>query len=273
MGDWPTESGSRIVDIASNTGTSSGTVVTSSATANTKGTWTQLIASTAFTSSALIVLLNGPGVPVLLDVGVGASGSEVAIVSNIHASAPAGTGGNLPISVLFPIAIPAGSRVSARLAASTGSSGASMNAWVIGGGFGQDPPMSLVTTYGAVTGTSRGTSVDPGATANTKGVWVQMVASTTSSIDRLVIGAGNRGNASAAQTGWLADVGVGASGSEAVLIPNYRIVASTNNTLAPTYSHVMPVSIPAGSRLAVRSQCGITASPGRLIDFLLYAIS
>jgi hypothetical protein len=231
-----------------------------------------LIASTSFTASALLVIYNPASVPSLMDVGIGASGSEVVLVPNLHAVPPASVT-NLPVAIYVPISIPAASRLSVRIQASSASVAGTCTAYIIGGAFDLPAARSLVTAYGAVTTNSRGTPIDPGATANTKGAWAQLTASTTAVTRGLLLCCGNQGNTSATVASWVVDVGVGASGSEVVLIPNYRLVQSTGNTLAPGYSPVFPVSIPSGSRLAVRAQCSIATSPARLFDFVLYGIT
>lgn len=268
MGDWALASGSRIEVVGAVTGSTGGTTVTAAGSANTKGSWAQLVAATPCAASSLIVTGNFTGgIAHLLDIGVGASGSETVLVPDIHASCVS----NNPIVVSFPIAIPAGARLAARLAASTASSTMSVIAYLAKGGWPEPTARSLVDTYGAAAATSRGASVDPGSTANTKGSWTQITASTTRRISTLVVGVGNQRNTAPTAGAWFADIGIGASGSETVLIPNHRIVASANGSLLPSHS-LFPVSIPAGSRLAVRAQSGITDATDRLIDFLLHGV-
>ena len=99
-----------------------GTTITGSGTTNTKGSYSQLIASTTRdylgfffaqdTLNATVIAASS----YLFDIAIGASGSEVPIAPNVLGTAVASLGLNLPItSGLYPIPIPAGSRISARL--------------------------------------------------------------------------------------------------------------------------------------------------------------
>lgn len=108
--------------------------------------------------------------------------------------------------------------------------------------------------YGTISTTSgfNGTTVNPSATANTKGSWVQITASTTADITFLEVMAclinGSSGNLC-----FLTDIGVGASGSEVVLVPNLSTSVSSNNTTG--IDIIIPLNIPAGTRISARCQC------------------
>jgi hypothetical protein len=114
----------RVETCGANTGTSLGTTIPGhTTTANTKGTWTPLITSTSFPykwvclgithTNALAALTSW-----IIDIGVGAGGSEVAVVSDIPASANSTADAISNGGVSFPLSIPAGSRISARCACS-----------------------------------------------------------------------------------------------------------------------------------------------------------
>lgn len=85
-------------------------------------------------------------------------------------------------------------------------------------------------------------------TANTKSGWSQLIASTTADAGFLYISTGLIRD-SATNTAALLDVGIGAAGSETVIVPNLSIGGSTE------LNHLVPVKVPAGSRVAVRYQC------------------
>ena len=109
--------------------TSGGTSVPFSATANTKGAYTQLTAATAFDAMAVLIKVvygnnTGPDTAVAVDIAVGASGSEVVVVPNLNLNdGPSGTTySTMVMYSLIPLTIPAGTRVSAR-SASNGTSG------------------------------------------------------------------------------------------------------------------------------------------------------
>lgn len=100
---------------------SAGTTLTAPGGTNAKGAWLELEASTSVDLQALVVMpgfANGTSLATanfLLDVGVGAAASEVVVVNNVSGqslnSELAGRNAN---ECLFPVAIPAGSRIAAR---------------------------------------------------------------------------------------------------------------------------------------------------------------
>lgn len=102
------------------TASTTGTVITADAsTAHTKGAYAQLIASTAHPIRMLGVGLAAPGnsinaADMLFDIAVGAASSEVVIVPDIQFSV---NGVEAYIHQLFwyPVDIPAGTRISARV--------------------------------------------------------------------------------------------------------------------------------------------------------------
>lgn len=271
MGEWAVGGHGRIETAGAN-GTSSGaTVVTAAGSANTKGSYAQLIAATASTASALIVSVRTVATTDsgLLDIAVGGAGSEQIIIPNILLASEL----HMMSAVTWPISIPAGSRIAARLQNTTASATYRVAVYLLSGAFGMSAPGHTVSTYGAATADSGGTQVDPGISAHTKGAWAQITASTDRDHRGLILGVGNQENTAATAGTWLVDVGVGGSGSEQVIIPNWRIHASVDENLAPPQSPCLPVSIPAGSRLAVRAQSSITNATDRLFDAVLYGVS
>ena len=158
-----------------------GTVVTADSTPHTKGSWTQLVASTSAEINCLVVTivavaLNATDTASLLDIGVGASGSESAVAENI---AVGGAGVSIPaahsIHFVLPVKIAAGSRIAARLQSLVGSRSGTVT--VNGYNFGatQAIPTTL-DVLGTNTATSEGTAL---AASNT---WTQIVSSTAKDI-------------------------------------------------------------------------------------------
>src|ERR1044072_6375245 len=99
--------------------TSSRFTVTASGTTNTKGSYTQVFASTKFDSSMLVLSLDDVAVSatntgVLRDVAIGASGQESVIIANIIFGAL----GHGPV-FQAPIFIAAGTRVAIRIQSAT----------------------------------------------------------------------------------------------------------------------------------------------------------
>ncbi len=102
-----------------------------------------------------------------------------------------------------------------------------------------------------------GVIVTASGTAHTKGSWAELVA--TAPFDVLMLAIAGYGTAtSTIDTSQLFDIGVGAAGSEKVVIAN---IPTGNSTLgldnaAPAY---FPVAIPSGSRISGRLQAAIAA--------------
>jgi hypothetical protein len=126
-------------------------------------------------------------------------------------------------------------------------------------------PLVLPPTFGQVqishfTAAARDPiTVTAGGTAHTKGAWTQLIASTP--YDAYGIWVGIDGiHVSAGATNYLVDIGVGPAGSEQVIIPNLDVwgADATAAGLNPLIFW-FPVYIPAGSRIAARSQ-SVTAS-------------
>jgi hypothetical protein len=272
MGDWPRTSGSRVSAFGTDPATSDGIPVTASGTTHTKGSWTELVASTSHEATDVVLFISHVSLTGvwLVDVGVGASGSERILVPDIHIS---GYSGSTPSGIRIPIRIPSGSRISARVQSSVVSGVMNISGHLIQGGFDAPQSRSVIATYGATAASSRGIQVDPGAVAHTKGTWSEITSGTTRVIKDILIAAGNQGNTAATAALWLVDVAVGASGSEQIIIPDYRVSASGSETVSPMMSTPIPVSISSGSRLAIRSQCNITDATDRRLDFVLYGVT
>lgn len=105
-----------------------GTVIATPAAANTKGSYTQLIAATArdyigffWSTDSMANTSGGNPQGVLMDIAVGAGGSEVPLVTNAFCYALSNNT-RVPSTYNFlPIQIPAGSRLAARIQSNLGT--------------------------------------------------------------------------------------------------------------------------------------------------------
>ncbi len=121
------------------------------------------------------------------------------------------------------------------------------------GGMLIGPEIANTLDYG-ISGSS-GTSVGASATANTKGSWVQITAATTS--DCCLFTFPTREN-TVANRNLSLDIGVGAAGSEKVIIADLLFSQNTNNDLGIVYQ--FPVNIPSGTLVSARCQCSDTSA-------------
>lgn len=250
-----------------NAATSLGTTITASGSINTKGSWTQLDAATAYDMNMFWVFLELPSVNnsgILVDIGIGAAASEIVLIANIPYLCPSNTSGL--IGIPCPVAIPAGTRISARMQSATAS--ATISCMIVGCDGMADEPAGLgaPTTYGPNTGTSLGTQVDPGATAHTKGSYAQISASTTYDIGAVAIIIDNQATLAAGAV--LFDLAVGAAASEKNIFQNIPFTLGNGNVGTSGGFYGNPVSfkrcnIPAGTRLSARAQCSNNASGTR----------
>ncbi len=210
-----------------------GATVTAHATNNTKGNYTQLIASTRFNAIGIIVKCSpAVGAHYLFDIAVGAAASEQVVIPNAYFH---------NYSVFIPLKVPAGSRISCRSQCSTGGSTATVFCVMVGG----TPDISIEeVTHGNSTTTSTGPLVT--SPASGVGAYVQIVATTPFHISGMIMTPSNLG----AGNIWIFDIGVGAGGSEQLVGQTF---GSRDNEFA---QHIIPLDIPAGSRIAIRGGCG-----------------
>jgi hypothetical protein len=285
MPEWALHGAQRNESAGHDLTNSRGTTVTTGA-ANTKSaSWVQIIASTAFSASGLLVQLTDQAAAgdFLVDIAVGGAGSEVVIAANLGCSS--GTGSiSRGANYFIPINIPAGSRLSAKSQSNlaTATVRVIMNLW--GQGFAPSPGLSRVETLGAVTASSRGTPFDPQSTTpNTKGTadpgsaaggGYFTIGTSTFPYKYIILGFLGVGSGSAVRlsASWLVDVTIGASGSRTTLIPNLQLQSSTtDDTVVPNCIGPFPVDLPAGTVLGIRAQCTITTAT-RIVDCIIYGI-
>ena len=227
--------------------------VTSGSTANTPGAWVEVLASTPMETNWVQILsisgtlLSNNSSAMLMDIGIGPSGSETVVVESLQAGFR-GTGRNLLADL--PCPVPAGSRVAMRIAGeSTRTS--HVSTWDVLLGV-SDIPVVPPITIGANVATSTGTVLD-NPTLGVKGAWVELSAAVPVDLMGLHLGPAFSGGAAAAISDGLIDIGIGPSGSEAVVVENFlwSSTSSENVTLQPP---LVSCQIPAGSRVAARYQ-------------------
>lgn len=278
MPDWSLiGNGTQVENWNGQSSSSRGGTITANASANTKATgWNALTASAGFDVTTLLIMLDdlAAGIDYLIDIAVGANGSEVVIVDNLLATG--GTGSiSYGMTYCLHVHIPAGTRVTARCQASTGSSVIRISALAFGNHFLGSAPRGKVTTYGANTGDSGGTSIDPGGTINTKpSTFTEITSSTTYPITELILAFGNQLNTTRSSFSWLVDLAIGASSSEQIILPDMALNCSTSpDIVVPQFYGPLPVDIPAGTRLSARAQCSGNDATDRLFDLVLYGVS
>lgn len=260
-----------------------GVSVSLPATANTKGSWAEALASTGGDVVEIALMsvgssTSGSNSCTLVDVAVGASGSETIIIADLPLGFTNVAGSGLPPMVRLPASIPAGTRIAVRAASQRTSTTIRILLLV---NYGQRYgglafPASSFTTYGAQSASSNGVEVTPSATANTNGSWVEITSSTTRDHRGFLLlsqgwGGTTGGAITMAVAGLVLELGAGASGSE-VVIGSVHVRTSTAEVRQGPYPD-WPIwaPLPAGTRLAARCRCSAASNPS--IDAIVVGIS
>lgn len=262
-------------EVGTVTATTQGTTITASGTANTKGSYTELIASTAGAINGFTLNIGGFTIAstadFLLDLAIGAGGSEEVIIANVLLSVSPGSDLEFYKSTSFPINIPAGSRVAARIQSTLLSSQMSISLNTVPSFFSSGPLFHSCIELGANTSDSGGLLVDPGGTINTKGSWVEFTSSLSEDIRGILVLQGNRANSTNRTQRVLFDVGVGSGGNEEIIMTD---IFSRITPFEQPFgmNSFVPVSVVVGSRLAIRSQNSDNNATDRLIDYVIYGL-
>lgn len=251
---------------------SQGTALTVPTVNNTLGAVTQLVASTDDEANGFVAMLTaisgGTGTAqMLVNLYIGGSGSEIPLVSGIQmGKASSSIGAQRYLTI--PLNIPAGSRISGRVQADVYGNCPNVQVTIIplGIGFSSALPCDTCEAWGVDTATSLGTLATADATANTKGAWAEMIASTGINSQQIIL---QLQRASLASGRYRMDIGVGAAGSEVVALGDVSFVCGVDSgTDASQYCsrdmtlHV-PLTIPAGSRISMRIQASTGAATAR----------
>lgn len=257
------------------TGGTTNTVAVTAGSANVKGSWAEITAATTDDINGFYLDICSDTITVisdyLMDIGIGSAGNEEIIIPDILYSIGLSLDLDFILKISFPIQIPAGTRIAARVQSTTGSnvarvSIAAMPHFLTAPIVGQE-----VFTIGAASADSGGIQVDPGGTANTKGSYVEMTSSTSEDFRAIMILQGQQANTNQRVNRVFFDVAVGASSSEEIILPDIvtRVLALE---VIDGLRDFIPVYIPAGTRLAIRAQSSDNNATDRLIDYVIYGL-
>lgn len=224
---------------------------TSSSTPFTAGAWWQITASLPAACDGVVVFptgatnIAGSDTSTVLEIGTGASGSET-----VWATVAVGFNSS-PFPLTVPGHLAAGTRVAVRTRSAVPSF--AVGAYYSFTAAKDLSPGSPVTWGGAsIATTARGVGLTVPGSLNTKGAWTEIVASTSVAVSQLALYAQCAGNNTMPSGSLLIDIGVGASGSESVVIPDLAYATSTSEWLLARGPQAYGVDIPAGSRIAAR---------------------
>ena len=247
-----------------------GTAIANPTSTNVKGAWTQIVASTTADAAFISVSLTGDNTidssapNIAVDIGVGGAGSELVVLNNLWLNSYSGPN---TANYVFPLLLPSGTRLSARSQSAATGAGSScyVNCQLFDSQFASGAQCSGVDCLGAsLSGATAGTAVTPNATANTKGSYAQLIASTAR--DYFALMAACTFNP---QTNhfWAHDISIGAAASEVVIVPNVLHNFINNvNAMIPK----IEIDIPSGTRLAMRSACNAASTPAS--NWVIYGL-
>jgi hypothetical protein len=128
------------------------------------------------------------------------------------------------------------------------------------GGFPLGPELCNAVDIGTDLADSNGTGVTVACGNGVKGSWVQLIAATANDICALQVLMSGTANTTNNQA---IDIGIGGAGSEVVLIPN--LIQFSNNIPNSERTPILPIVIPAGTRIAARAQA-LNASESAFIS-------
>lgn len=247
-----------VVKSGSTPSTSKGVTVTAPSSANTKAAWTTLVASTSQAATGIIVTITSTNPSaneaVLVDIGTGAAGSETVIAPNLPAGGTGHTSVFMAHQYVLPRVIASGTRIAARYQTTRPSSFGVIAVHV--GIMYADGLIDYGTieTLGVSTGTSLGTSVDPGATANTKGSWVSL-GTTGKAWRKLLVAATSQATAAGVNPySWMIDIATANDGS-GIIVPDLPISRHYATTITPGVSAPLDIVAASGVTLYARAAC------------------
>jgi hypothetical protein len=259
------------------TTSAAGTTVTASATTHTKGAWTQLIANTGARSLGIMVTLDNTAASntatsLLVDIGIGASGSEQVLIPNLAAGyiLPQATGTNLR-TYYFPVFIPAGSRIAARSQGTIASDTVAVSLQLFQRPVGAGFVGTRVTAYGVNLATSRGVDVTTGGTS-AYGTAGTISASTANSIRYMQVGMQGAGRATLTDLRVYADVRLGASTSIAGPLVGFADTGTESVTLnmGNALLQLQTFNLPAGQDLRIAAMHN--SATAAAYDFIVYGV-
>lgn len=244
-------------------------ILLTGAAIHTKGAYVDVYASVPDPVGYMIVELQPGGVASttgLVDIAytVG-GGSEHVIASNLGISS--GTGFTT-YSIPLPVSIPQGATIRARYQRATVT--LTMRCAVTLFSNTDAAPRARTQTLGAVTGTTRGTQIDPGGSLNTKGSFVQLTAATDAPINWGLLWVGNMNNNARTDAQYVVDLYVGTD----LKVPNLQFsMEDTSDEPGQPYIGPFPMHIPVGSQVQVKAASTINDATDRLFDLIFYGIA
>jgi hypothetical protein len=251
------------------TATSAGTAVIGGS--NAKGSWVALGTSTIAAKSIYLFTYFQDAGAFVFDIGSGSPGSETVIVPDLLLD-QAGTAGSALNGFMFgPIYCDIASSSALSVRAETTSVAAGSETCPVTILLCDSIALPELTSYTyasygfALGADAKGSAVDPGAVAHTKGAYTEITASAQSSIEHIHFHIGNQANGTATSAVWLIDIAIGSEGSETDILSNIFVGGSTSSDMVTPAEIIVRGDQFAGQRISARAQCSITDATDRIV--------
>lgn len=233
---------------------------TTMGSADVKKDWVEVVSSLPYAIQGMFVGFENSGTSsiAIFDIGIGASSSEVVVVPDILFGG-ARRNDDTAHTVYIPLALNEGTRVAHRMQ----SVGITTDVysltyqWVAAGP--HSAGFSSFESIGTTTSSdTTGVTITTNSTANTKSTpWDELSSSVANNLCGIIVCIGLDYTLTANSEGILVDIGIGASSSEVVIVPDlfFQTDAFTD-FVVPAFIGPIMVDIPVGSRLSARAQSG-----------------
>lgn len=266
MPDWPLEQVGRLEFMPDAPNPFTGKVVTAGGTAHVMGSYTAL-GNAPFCCCAIQIFIrnHSSATDYLCDVAIGAAGSEQVVIWSLYTSGPGSSSRSK--QYLFPLRLPANTRVSVRCQNATISSTLACGIIFYEESFLGAPSCQRIVTYGDVRSTSSGTAMAAPA-ANAWGAYTALTAATVDQHSWICPVFGDQDLATRTAQSHVFETAIGAAGSERRLCPPQFFHASST-ALHTQFWPGYWANIPLGSRLSSRYSAVAATNLG--LDVVIYA--
>jgi hypothetical protein len=246
--------------------TTPGTSIVAHADIHTKGSWTELIAATAYNAYGFWLYIaetatSGAATDALLDIGIGSAGNEVIIVPDMIAGYR--TTGNGTI-VFIPIFIPRGTRIAARCQALITADTVAVHVVLQSGLAGPGSQSMFVgcDAYGITAAASQGTAHTPGNTG-TESADANIGSATSRSYGAVLLVVQSEGDTNQSTVGLHWELTIGG----VTIAEWFYRTSTTEATTGPIPAGPVRVNIPAATQLQVQAE---SSGAGVVYDVALY---
>ncbi len=255
---------------------SAGTTVASNATANTPGSFVDLITASEnyFTSDWLQLTCSVENLGfanIFTSIAIGPAGDEEFIIPYFYWFRSTMTNQISSFDLSLPICIPEGARVSAQVQSSnSGAIDTEISIVRACRSLNSSPGLGKVRPYGFDLSNTSGQQVSL-SVANTFSPWVELSSSLIQSVVGFYVN-GGRNVSSWTDTDSIFQIAVGAAGDEDIVYESIKSVCDQELMASPN-SPFVPVQIAEGERVSVRMMASVLGGSDANMSFIFSGVS